>query len=253
MKLRITFTRLKRNFDDWIKALDFQRVKVTRSFKCQAIQPRCQLSFQKQLSTPAIFVGACGTENAPIAGRLLPLESYRHITGGLAVHQVEYVRRNPFHPKIHFFNRMFIIFRCSSTASLRSEASSFCRRRFKISRISGPDFPVAHTMNTRWNRLSYSRFPSAKASRTESPASATLRCSSSDHAADCVDAGCGDFRSPIRGCFENASIQSGTSSPRQISSDTVSSDASSCSGLRAATFRAHSGDPQHDTISHAAS
>jgi len=70
-----------------------------------------------------------------------------------------------------------------------------------------------------------------------------LCCSSSDHAADCADAGCGGFRSPIRGCCEKASIQSEILSPSQISSEAASSDASSFSGLRTAIFRAHAADP----------
>jgi hypothetical protein len=86
MKLRITFTCLKRNFDDWIKALDFQCAKVRRRIKRQAIQAGCQITFQKQLRTPAVSVGACRAEHAPIAGRFLSLESDWHIARWPAAH-----------------------------------------------------------------------------------------------------------------------------------------------------------------------
>src|SRR6516162_7524536 len=77
-------------------------------------------------------------------------------------------------------------------------------------------------------------------------------CSCCDHAADCEDAGGGAFRSPIRGCEENASSQSSKGKPFQISSEHRTRDDSFSNGRRAASARAQAREPQQGRISLAA-
>src|SRR5215469_2449395 len=157
------------------------------------------------------------------------------------------------HEWSHFLKRMFVILRCSSAASRNSVASSFARRRRRISNISLADLPVAHTMNTLPKRCSYARLPSAKANWTSCSAVITLDCSSADQAAESTPAVSAAFRSPIRGCFEKASLQSELVRAFQISSEPEAKLCSSSIGRLDTSLRAHETEPQHGKISCAAS
>ena len=122
-------------------------------------------------------------------------------------------------------------------------ASSLRSRRRRISSISAADFPVAHTMNTRPNRRSYSairvrqghqRHLSRRSPRSAVPAPTMTPIATMWRML---------FVSPIRGCFENASIQSGLPDDSKFR-PTPHKEPSSLSGLRCHYARAHASDPQ---------
>src|SRR5580700_4047940 len=120
-------------------------------------------------------------------------------------------------------------------------------------RISGADFPVAHTMKMRPNFCSYSRLPPVRAILTSSPTFPAFSCSCTDQAEDCStkepclpDSGLLD--SPIRGWPRKASIQSDSVRSRQISSEAAAKEVSSLNGRRAAILRAQAWEPQQGRI-----
>jgi hypothetical protein len=153
----------------------------------------------------------------------------------------------------HFFSRSRAIFRCSSAASRNSVASSLCKRRRRISRISMAGFPVAHKIKMRLKRSSYSWFARARANFTCSTAVATRPCSSPDHASDLDVLGPAALDSPIRGWLWNASFQSDSAKLPQTASQAFNKSISLEIGLRSAIPRAQLLDPQQGTISLAAS
>src|ERR1035438_3761067 len=159
--------------------------------------------------------------------------------------------RNAAHRPSHFLNRICVIRRCSSAASYSSEASSFCSRRRRISKISVDVFPVAHTIKIRPKRLSYWQLPSASDVMSSLDSEAFF-CSSVDQVLDCTPAETFAADWPIRESLQRDSIQSDTPRPRQTCSDVRNSNSSSSIGLLPATPLAQARDPQHGKISTAA-
>src|SRR4029077_14113763 len=175
--------------------------------------------------------GLPGAERGPLAVSIPALQSYRHTRCRRALGRIQNVRGNAIHCASHFFIRICIIFRCSSTACCNSVASSLCNRRRRISRISLADFPVAQTIKNRPNFCSYSRLPHFSAVFTASSAAAAFCCSCADQAEDCAGGFFSACDSPIRGLLPHASSQSGSPRLCQITSDVATSEASSWIGL----------------------
>src|SRR5579864_563896 len=163
MELRFTVAHVEGNVNHWVKTLDLERTKVCRSFKCQPIETRWQVFARKQLTATSVGIGEGRLHQAPLPRSVLAFQTHRDAGGRLAATYIQNMGRNAFHCESHFFKRMFVILRCSSAASCNSVASSFRNRKLKISNISAADLPVAHTINTRPNRRSYSRLPWARA------------------------------------------------------------------------------------------
>ena len=200
MKVRFTVAHLKRNLDDWIKSVDLLSKVIARGVKCQTVIARTKsFVFGQQLGqrpSPSVREENIRRHSPPDSCR-----SSRTGTSfaGLPLSCVQNMGGNSIHEESHFFSRRCAICRCCSAASRSSVASSFDKRRRRISRICGADLPVAQTMKMRLNFCSYSRLPAARADLTSSPAAPTLCCSALDQAADWAGAEIGACASPIRG------------------------------------------------------
>src|SRR5579864_4178278 len=163
MELRFTFAHTEGNVNHWVKPLDLERPKVCRSLKCQSIEARWQVIARKQLTATSVGIGVGRLHQSPLPRSVLAFQMHRDAARRFAATYIQNVGRNAFHCESHFFKRMFVILRCSSADSCNSMASSFRNRNLKISNISVADLPVAHTINTRPNRCSYSTLLRARA------------------------------------------------------------------------------------------
>src|SRR6266436_7553028 len=113
------------NVNHWVKPLDPEHTKVSRSIKCQPIEARWQVIARKQLTTTSVGIGVGRLHQAPMLRSVLAFQTHRDALRRLAATYIQNMSRNTFHCESHFFKRMLVILRCSLAASCNSVASSF--------------------------------------------------------------------------------------------------------------------------------
>src|SRR5579862_1119742 len=135
MEVGFAVLHLECNLHHWIESLHLLPEMVTRSIEGKAIRARANnFVFRQQLSAAAVFIGLGSGENAPFSGGFLPFEAHGNILCGLPLRGIQNVSGNSTHDTSHFLRRRCAIWRCCSAASRSSVASSFCKRRRRISR-----------------------------------------------------------------------------------------------------------------------